>query len=137
MKRIRIFGEVNPYEDERYETFFNIKNDLEILLVLHLQDMPENNNWILEYDEFIGNISKFYKNVQKEKNKIIKEKFGKDYKLLDIELDSLILKVGEEEYAKWEYVGYTDDIPGYDETYILDIFTDSLGNILSVTEEFE
>lgn len=135
--KIRIFGEVDPYEDESCQTFFHITKNLDINLVLDLQIMPEDDSWVLEYDEFIGNISTIYKKLQKEKTKIIKAKFGADYKLLDIELDSLVLSTCVEEYAKWEYVGFTDDVPGYDKAYILDIFTDSFGNILSVDEFFE
>lgn len=136
--KIRIFGEVDPFEDEAYQTFFHITKTLDINLVLDLQILPKDDSWILEYDNYIGNISKYYQNIQKEKNKIVKDRFGEQYKKLDIKLDSLILRTSMKEYARWEYVGFTDDMEGYDgEVYILNIITNSQGDILLITEDFE
>lgn len=156
--KIRFFGEIDINKDY-YETTIHLK-DRDIQLDLDLEEVVGKKDWILEYDEYISNLSSFKEKIEEKLNEDfddwgltkewidwhIEEFDKKDIEKLTEETEKTLpideklfrvinlVRVGiypkYEDYAVWDFM-----LDKKFSSQILVVITDNKGEILDITWE--
>lgn len=125
LMRIRVFGKINPIEDMYYSTTLHLTQSQDVELELDLNEIPEDDSWILYYDDYIGNILNLYKEIEKHLEKTLASK----YRNRKRKLTNIVFSPCSYDFACW-YFDYVD-CDDYEHPMIV-VTTDEEGNIIEL-----
>lgn len=123
--RIRVFGKIDPIEDMYYSTTLHLSDYRDIEIELDLSEIPNDNNWVVYYDEYIANILKLYNKIENHLDKKLPTKCRDK----DRRLTSVVFTPALDEFAYW----YFDYKYWFDEEHpMIVVTTNKKGRIIDL-----